>query len=143
MSRIAVKVKSMMKRMSQAGRDHWSGDQIMVPNLVTRSRKMWLRIPAAQNPQSARNEGESHLRQRQIRSVMAAKSNAHRGRQRSEWVMLRCQVTMSSGSWEKYSRRTSESGKIAASITDQVMTRRLFTGMGGKTSPPRKTAFAM
>ena len=57
--------------------------------------------------------------------------------------MLRCQVTMSIGSLEKYSRRTSESGKIAASMTDQVMTRRLFTGQGGKTSPPRKTAFAM
>ena len=46
--------------------------------------------------------------------------------------MLRCQVTMSIGSLEKYSRRTSESGKIAASMTDQVMTRRLFTGQGEK-----------
>ncbi len=60
----------------------------MVPKLVTRSRKMWLRIPTPQRPQSARYEGESHLRQRQIASVRAASNKAQIGRQSSECVIL-------------------------------------------------------
>jgi len=47
MSRIALNVKSMMKTKSQVGRDHFTGDQIIVPNDVIRSIKMWLRIPTA------------------------------------------------------------------------------------------------
>ena len=46
-SRNAVSVKSMMKMRSQAGRDHASGDQIMVPKDVTKSSTMWLRMPTA------------------------------------------------------------------------------------------------
>src|SRR6267154_1410176 len=44
--KIAVSVKSTMKMRSQAGRDHSSGDQIMVPKEVTKSSTMWLRMPA-------------------------------------------------------------------------------------------------
>ena len=43
--KIPVSVKSKMKIMSQAGRDQLSGDQIIVPKLVTRSSRMWLKIP--------------------------------------------------------------------------------------------------
>src|SRR5229473_660634 len=43
--KIAVSVKSTMKTRSQAGRDHCNGDQIMVPKEVTKSSRMWLRMP--------------------------------------------------------------------------------------------------
>ncbi len=115
----------------------------MVPKLVTRSRKMWLRIPTPQRPQSARYEGESHLRQQQIASVRAASNTAQIGRQSSECVMLRCQVMINIGFGEMKSRRTSESGKMAPSMSDHVMMRRLFTGSGGKRSAPLNAAFAM
>src|SRR5258707_1667010 len=98
-----------MKRISQAGRDHLYGDQIMVPKLVTRSRKMWLSMPTAQRPQSARYEGESHLRQRQIASVRADSKTAQIGRQSTESVMLRCQVMINIGFSDMKSRRPSES----------------------------------
>src|SRR6202035_2085255 len=84
MRRIAVKLKSRMNRISQAGRDQLYGDQIMVPKTVTRSRKMWLRMPAAQRPQRVRYEGESHLRQRQMASVIAARSTDQIGKQINE-----------------------------------------------------------
>src|SRR5215469_12731971 len=143
MSRSPAKLKSIMNRMSQAGRDQPSGDQIMVPNVVTRSRKIWLRIPTAQSPQRAGKDGHVHLRQRQIRKASVASSSVQIGRQTSECVRLRCQVTISIGSFEKNSRRTSESGKIEPSITDQVITRLLSTGSGGKRSLPLNTALAM
>src|SRR5216684_5126959 len=59
----------------------------------------------------------------------------------SECVMLRCQVTMSSLSLEKKSRRTSESGKMAPTISDQVMMRPRFIGCEANISSPRKIAF--
>src|SRR5882724_3953932 len=46
-SKIALSEKSTIKIRSHAGRDHASGDHTMVPNVVTKSRKMWLRIPIA------------------------------------------------------------------------------------------------
>ena len=55
--------------------------------------------------------------------------------------MLRCQVITKSLSWEKMSRSTSESGKIAPSISDQVMMRPRFIGCEANMSSPRKTAF--
>src|SRR5579871_6836158 len=58
-SRIAVNVKSTMKSKSHAGRDHPSGDQIMVPNVVTKSRKIWLKIATAHKPNSGKNDGVS------------------------------------------------------------------------------------
>ena len=48
---------------------------------------------------------------------------------------------MSSLSLEKKSRRTSESGKIAPSISDHVMMRPRFIGCEANISSPRKTAF--
>src|SRR6266403_5933663 len=59
----------------------------------------------------------------------------------SECVRLRCQVTMSSLSPEKKSRITSESGKMAPNISDQVMMRPRFIGWAANISSPRKTAF--
>src|SRR5881396_2879846 len=58
-------------------------------------------------------------------------------------VLLRCQVTMSSLSCEKMSRKTSASGKIAPSINDQVMKRPRFIGREANMSSPRKTALPM
>ena len=40
-------MKSMMKIKSHAGRDHLIGDQTIVPKDVTRSRRIWLRMPTA------------------------------------------------------------------------------------------------
>src|SRR5215471_12523834 len=129
-----------MNRRSQAGRLHTSGDQIMVPNVVTRSRKMWLRMPAAHRPNSAGKEGDSHLRQRQIANVSRARSALQTGQHSKECVMLRCQVTMSISLVEKKSRTTSESGKIAPSMSVQVTTCFLLTGIAGKRSPPLNAA---
>src|SRR5260370_37924706 len=55
--------------------------------------------------------------------------------------MLRCQVTISSLSLERKSRSTSESGKIAPSMGDQVRIRPRFIGCEANMSSPRKTAF--
>ena len=59
----------------------------------------------------------------------------------SECVMLRCQVTINSRSLEKKSRITSESGKIAPSISDQVRMRPRFIGREANMSSPRNRAF--
>src|ERR1700731_4485851 len=59
----------------------------------------------------------------------------------SECVRLRCQVTMSSLSLEKKSRKTSESGNMAPIIKDHVMMRPRFIGCPANISSPRKTAF--
>src|SRR5437879_6401621 len=103
---------------------------------------MWLRMPTAQRPQRARYDGGSHLRQRQIASVRAASKTVQTGKQSNECVMLRCQVTINIGLLEIKSRRTSESGKMAPSVSDHVMTRRLFTETGGNRSAPLNAAFA-
>src|SRR5215470_5163321 len=75
--RIAEKVMSMMKRKSQAGRDQLSGDQIIVPKLVTRSSKMWLKMPTAYSAASGKKDGASHLRERASHWVNTARSKAH------------------------------------------------------------------
>src|SRR5258708_32640539 len=56
-SRIAVSVKSTIKMRSQAGRDHSSGDQIIVPNVGTRSSKRGLRMPTGEIALRAAKEG--------------------------------------------------------------------------------------
>src|SRR5580704_13686498 len=99
-------------------------------------------MPTAQSPHSARYDGESHLRQRQMANVSAASRTVQIGRHSNECVMLRCQLIISIEFRETKSQRTSESGKIAPSVSAQVMMRRLFTGSGGKTSDPLNTAFA-
>src|SRR5208282_612522 len=137
---MAVKLKSTMKRMSQAGRDHWRGDQIIVPNVVNKSRKMWLSIPIAQMPHNAINEGASQFRHFTNTRVRPARITAQIGRQSNECVMLRCQVSINKGLCEKKSRRTSLSGKTAPSISDQVMTRWRLSDRGENRSRPPKTA---
>src|SRR5208337_1487439 len=137
---MAVKLKSTMNMMSHAGRDHASGDQIIVPKVVTRSRKMWLRIPMAQIPHSAMNEGASHFRHFATTLVSPARITVQIGRQSNECVMLRCQVSISNSLCEKRSRRTSLSGKTAPSIKDQVMRRRLLSDRGENRSRPPNTA---
>src|SRR6266446_10077827 len=92
-------------------------------------------------PASATNEGASHFCRLANARVIAAKSNAQSGSMINECVMLRCHVTMSSLSLEKKSRITSESGKMAPSISDQVMMRPRFIGCEANISSPRKTAF--
>src|SRR5580704_10184517 len=129
-----------MNKMSQAGRDHSSGDQIFVPYVVSRSRKMWLRIPTAYNAVNAKNEGVSHLRQRAIAPVSPARMTDQIGIKSSECVRLRCQVIISIGLLEKNSRRTSESGKIAPTINTQVVSRFFPIADGGNRSRPPKAA---
>src|SRR6266478_885900 len=92
-------------------------------------------------PASATNDGTSHFRRLANARVIAARSNAQIGSRINECVMLRCHVTMSSLSLEKKSRMTSESGKIAPSISDHVMRRPRFMGCAANISSPRKTAF--
>src|SRR6266850_1128978 len=138
---MAVKVKSTMKTRSQAGRDHCKGDQIIVPKDVTRSSRMWLRMPTAWIAVSAANDGACHFRQFASARVMAARSRAQSGSIRSECVMLRCQVMIRSRSLEKISRKTSESGKMAPSISAHVRMRPRFIGCGANRSSPRKMAF--
>src|SRR5260370_37116829 len=92
-------------------------------------------------PASATNDGPSHFRQLANARVIAARSNAQSGSRINECVMLRCHVTISSLSLEKKSRITSESGKIAPSISDHVMMRPRFIGCEANMSSPRKTAF--
>src|SRR6266436_3154302 len=94
-------------------------------------------------PTSGPKEGASHLRQRTKQSVGTARATAKMGRQTSECVILRCQVKISRSLCEKDSRRTSESGKIAPSISNQVMIRSRFTGFAPSMSCPRKAAFAI
>src|SRR6266478_8759165 len=77
-------------------------------------------------------EGASHSNLRAIHSVSAASSKVKIGNSSKEWVMLRCQVIISRSSWEKMSRNTSMSGKIAPSISDQVIMRARFMGFAGK-----------
>src|SRR5262249_25600571 len=122
-SRMAVKGKSTIKKKYQAGGDHSSGDQNIVPHAGTRARRKWLRMPTAKSPVSAVSEGASHLRQRARARTTAARRTDQTGRSKSECVMLRCQVIMSNGSREKKSRKTSESGKIDPSISAQVASR--------------------
>src|SRR6266852_4189052 len=92
-------------------------------------------------PVNAVNEGASHFREFANARVIPARSSAQRGSINKECVMLRCQVTISSLSLEKKSRRTSESGKIAPSMRDHVMMRPRFIGCEANRSSPRKTAF--
>src|SRR6202008_5025990 len=110
---IPVNVKSTIKTRSHAGRDHFSGDQIIVPNEVTRSMRIWLRIPTPKIPASAGKEGASHLRRRPNHRVSPASARAKNGRQTREWVILRCQVITSISLLENRSRKVSESGKMA------------------------------
>src|SRR5260370_5399556 len=131
-----------MKMRSQAGRDHSSGDQIIVPKEGTRSSKMWLRMPAAEMPASVGNEGASHFRRLANARVIPARSSAQSGKSTSECVRLRCHVTMSSLSLEKKSRSTSESGKIAPTINDQVVMRPRFIGCEGNKGAPRNKALS-
>src|SRR6266851_9051894 len=92
-------------------------------------------------PASATNDGASHFRRLANARVIPARSNAQIGSRINECVMLRCHVTMSSLSLEKKSRITSESGKMAPSISDHVMMRPRFIGCEANMSSPRKTAF--
>src|SRR5713226_8563117 len=92
-------------------------------------------------PASATNEGASHFRRLANARVIAARSKAQSGIIINECVTLRCHVTMSSLSLEKKSRMTSESGKIAPSISDHVMMRPRFIGCEANMSSPRNTAF--
>src|ERR1035438_830618 len=104
---------------------------------------MWLKMPTAQMPHSAGNEGAFHFRQRASWSVNAASRTAQMGRHNNEWVMLRCQVSISNSFLEKNSRTTSESGKTAPSMSDQVMMRRLLIGVEAKRSSPPNAALAI
>src|SRR3979490_2326461 len=90
---------------------------------------------------SAAKEGASHFRRFTNARVIPASSMAQSGRSTSECVRLRCQVTMRSLSLEKKSRITSESGKMALSISDHVMMRPRFIGCEANMSSPRKMAF--
>src|SRR5260370_9632581 len=92
-------------------------------------------------PTSAAKDGASRLRELANMRVIQASSSAQMGSRISECVMLRCQVITSSLSWEKISRNTSESGKIAPSISDHVMMRPRFIGREANISSPRKMAF--
>src|SRR6266849_883828 len=92
-------------------------------------------------PASATNDGASHFCRLANARVIPARSNAQSGSRTSECVMLRCHVTISSLSLEKKSRITSESGKMAPIISDQVMMRPRFIGCDANMSSPRKTAF--
>src|SRR5216683_7258508 len=92
-------------------------------------------------PANAAKDGVSHFRQFANARVITARSSAQSGKSTSECVRLRCHVTMSSLSVEKKSRSTSESGKIAPTISDQVMIRPRFIGCEANMSSPRKTAF--
>src|SRR6266850_7272697 len=92
-------------------------------------------------PASTTNDGASHFRELANTRVIPARSNAQSGSTTNECVMLRCQVITRSLSWEKISRMTSESGKIAPSISDHVMMRPQFIGREANMSSPRKTAF--
>src|SRR5271157_4375304 len=137
---MAVKLKSTMKMMSQAGRDHATGDQIIVPKVVTRSRNMWLRIPIAQIPHRERKEGASHFFRFATTRVSPARITVQIGRQSNECVILRCQVSISNSLREKRSRKTSLSGKIAPSIKDQVIRRCLLSDCGENKSRPPSAA---
>ena len=57
--------------------------------------------------------------------------------------MLRCHVRMRRSLREKNSRKTSESGKIAPTISDQVRIRWRVTGFGPSMSWPRTAALAI
>src|SRR5882762_855125 len=86
-------------------------------------------------------DGASHFREFASARVTAASSKTQSGSITSECVMLRCQVITRSGSREKISRKTSESGNIAPNISDQVMMRPRFIGCQANRPSPRKTAF--
>src|ERR1700746_2332359 len=85
-------------------------------------------------------DGASHLNLRAIQRVSVARSREKIGSISNEWVMLRCQVITSRRSCEKISRKTSISGKIAPSISDQVMMRARFIGFAGNISSPLQNA---
>src|SRR5215469_1565525 len=74
--------------------------------------------------------------------VSTASRSVQIGRQSNECVKLRCQVTISIGSREKNSRKTSASGKVAPSVSTQVMMRGLSGDSEGRKSPPFNTALA-
>src|SRR5213082_2585114 len=87
-------------------------------------------------PLKAVNDGASHFRHLQNACVTHASSSDHSGSRINECVMLRCHVTISNLSCENMSRKTSESGKIAPSISDQVTTRpRMLRCSGGFFDP--------
>src|SRR5438045_6641035 len=87
-------------------------------------------------PTSAAKDGASHFRHLQNACVTHARSSDHSGSRIKECVMLRCHVTISNLSCENMSRKTSESGKIAPSISDQVTTRsRMLRCSGGRFDP--------
>src|SRR5216684_4681333 len=100
-----------------------------------------LRIPSPRTLLIAANDGACHFREFANARVMAARSRAQSGSIRSECVMLRCQVMIRSRSLEKISRKTSESGKTAPSISDHVRMRPRFIGCDANMSSPRKIAF--
>src|SRR5207253_6798897 len=87
-------------------------------------------------PLKAVNDGASHFRHLQNACVTHASSSDHSGSRINECVMLRCHVTISNLSCENMSRKTSESGKIAPSISDHVTTRtRMLRCSGGALCP--------
>src|SRR5690349_10783035 len=112
-------------------------------------------------PTSVANEGASHFRHVQNACVIHANNSAQRGSRINECVMLRCHVTISNLSCENMSRKTSESGKIAPTISDQVTMRSRVVRCSGRSlgpfisatyvrpgpapdmSSPRNSAFAM
>src|SRR5438067_7515272 len=87
-------------------------------------------------PLKAVNDGASHFRHLQNACVTHASSSDDSGSRINECVMLRCHVTISNLSCENMSRKTSESGKIAPSISDHVTTRpRMLRCSGGSLEP--------
>src|SRR5437763_3433546 len=87
-------------------------------------------------PLKAVNDGASHVRHLQNACVTHASSSDDSGSRINECVMLRCHVTISNLSCENMSRKTSESGKIAPSISDHVTTRpRMLRCSGGSLDP--------
>src|SRR5207248_9565337 len=87
-------------------------------------------------PLKAVNDGASHFRHLQNACVTHASSSDDSGSRINECVMLRCHVTISNLSCENMSRKTSESGKIAPSISDHVTTRpRMLRCSGGVFTP--------
>src|SRR6267143_1259593 len=100
-----------------------------------------LRIPSPRTLLIATEMGPRQLSPFANQRVIPARSNAQSGSTKSECVMLRCQVMIRSRSLEKISRKTSESGKMAPSISDHVRMRPRFIGCEANMSSPRKIAF--
>src|SRR5437868_15520600 len=92
-------------------------------------------------PLKAVNDGASHFRHLQNACVTHASSSDDSGSRINECVMLRCHVTISNLSCENMSRKTSESGKIAPSISDHVTTRPRMLRCSGGSFDPRLSLF--